>query len=465
MHTDEAVNASIVADGLDGSGYRYDPRDRHGPSLYYLCAPICAALGVHRLADMEAWQLRLGIALVSAASLAPLALILGTGEAVLASAALLAFGAPFLFYGRYALHEPILVFATFLAIGSGWRFWTTGRLSWAMLLGSSLALAQCTKETAVIGFAAAAVALAICRLHGPTRRAFGQARAGSLTRSRLGRGAALAIACGLAVAVAGYSSLGQHPQGLLDAVRAIPLQIDRASGQGHAKPWSTYLQWLLEPSPLALPWFGWTLAILASVGAASAFSTGTEPLVRFLCFLALATLALYCAIPYKTPWLILNIVAPLALVAGHGAARLWALCGQSLARRILAGGLAALALGLMLRESYRLCFAYTEEPHNPFAYSPSAPDLNRLASTLSSFSRGGKEPVVYVAATDYWPLPWYLRKIHSVGFWNQLPSDLACDVLITSPDLAPQAEARLGGAWRREYFGLRSDVLVFLYHR
>jgi hypothetical protein len=73
--------------------------------------------------------------------------------------------------------------------------------------------------------------------------------------------------------------------------------------------------------------------------------------------------------------------------------------------------------------------------------------------------------VIEVAAGDYWPLPWYLRRFPNVGYWDHVPAQLQGEVLIASPDEAGAAEARLGPGWRREFYGLRSDVLIFLYTR
>ena len=35
MHNDEAVNAIKFGKLWEGSGYKYDPNEHHGPSLYY----------------------------------------------------------------------------------------------------------------------------------------------------------------------------------------------------------------------------------------------------------------------------------------------------------------------------------------------------------------------------------------------------------------------------------------------
>jgi len=470
MHTDEAVNAVIVGDMLAGQTYRYDPHDHHGPAFYYLTAPLCRALGARTLADMDAWQIRAGAALASSAILLLLGLLPEEASgATLGAALFFALGAPFVFYGRYAIHESLLVFATMLAVGAGWRFWRTARLRWAALAGFGLGLAECTKESAVATAAAIIAALAFCSWQAPTRRMWVACRAAELTFARRRTGAILAAAIFLAISLIFYSSMGRNPAGLRDAVRAFSYLSARAvGGAGHQKPWWTYLAWLARPTPLCPPWFGWLLLSCATAGAVRSFTGGrSAPLMRFFSLLSILLLVGYSATPYKTPWLMLNFLAPLAVVAGYGLVGGW----QSLSGRLRfpAGAVAACLAGLLLaRETHRLCFQYTDDPLNPYAYSPTSPDLERLPvrlDQLAATSPQGRNILIQVAADDYWPLPWYLRKFPRVGYWSQLPASLEGDVLVTSPDEAAAAEAALGPGWHREFFGLRADVLILLYTR
>ena len=51
VHTDEADNASILGDMLEGKPYRYDPVHRHGPTLYFATYPWVCACGARALRD------------------------------------------------------------------------------------------------------------------------------------------------------------------------------------------------------------------------------------------------------------------------------------------------------------------------------------------------------------------------------------------------------------------------------
>ncbi len=470
VHTDEAVNAVIVGGMLAEQTYRYDAHDHHGPAFFYLTAALCRVTGARSLADLEAWQLRASAALVSAATLLVLGLLPEeTTGALLGPALFFALGAPFVFYGRYAIHESLLVFATMLAIAAGWRFWRTGRLGWAGLAGFGLGLAACTKESTVATAAAIALALALSSWHAPTRRLWLAGKAASLTTQRGRAGAVIAAAVVLATMLLFFSSMGRNPTGLRGSIRAFSYLSARAvGGAGHQKPWWTYLAWIAKPDPLCPPCFAWILLVCAIWGAARSFTvSGNAPLTRFFAILGAILFVTYSATPYKTPWLMLDFLAPVVIVAGYGlASGLQIVAGGSL--RAVSIAAACFISVLFAWETHRLCFQFTDNPLNPFAYSPTSPDLARLTARLdrlASASPRGRNLLIRVAASDYWPLPWYLRKFPRVGYWGHLPARVEGDVLLASPDEAGAADAMLGPGWHSEFFGLRADVLILLYTR
>jgi uncharacterized protein (TIGR03663 family) len=465
MHTDEAVNAAIVGDLLSGGSFHYDPRDRHGPSLFYVEAGLGRLTGARSLAQLETWQLRAAPALAGAATVAVASLLLTLSEGAVFAALCLALGAPFVFYGRYAIHETLLVLAFLGFLGAGWRWWLTGRGTWVIAAGFCAGLALATKESAPVLLAATAVASAVCWLHRPTRRQWLGCRAPSQRFAALGT----AVATALLLAVAFYASFGANPQGVLDFLHSFHTLSGRAlAGEGHEKPWWTYAAWLLRPTPIAWPWCGWFILAGAAWGIRCAFRPDRlAPHIRLLAVLSVVLAVLYSLVPYKTPWLVLDFLVPLALVAGHGigdiVGRLRVLLGEAGA----VGSALLLAL-LLTRETDLACFRHPIEPLNPFSYSPTSPDAARLAERVARIAASlpqGQDIVIEVAGADTWPLPWYLRKFPHVGYWTVLPKDVVGDIVIVSPDAAAEADSRLGPGWTREYYGLRADTLVLLYSK
>ncbi len=60
MHGDEAVQAEKFRELWQGTGYKYDPNEFHGPTLPYLTAASAWLQGGGRFADMDETTLRLG---------------------------------------------------------------------------------------------------------------------------------------------------------------------------------------------------------------------------------------------------------------------------------------------------------------------------------------------------------------------------------------------------------------------
>ena len=457
VHTDEAVNASILGDMLEGKPYRYDPVDRHGPTLYFATYPWVRACGARTLRDLEAWQLRAVPAVFGAALLAAVFLLRpGVPAAALLAAALwLGAGAPFVYYGRYWIHETLFVLLTFVAIGAAWRYLRTGRLAWTIAAGLAVGGLVATKETAVLTLAAALAGLAGVRL-----------AAGPLSLpAGWGRGAALAFAAAALAAALLFASFGRNLGGPADAARSLVHAFARAAGQGHEKPWSAYLGWLIRPGIRSAPWCGWTLGLFGCAGALAAWRRRREARAPF--FLLLFTLALavlYCAIPYKTPWLELNALAPAAVLAGLGLVRLGGLAPPRL-RTGLTASLALLVACSLGAETERLCFRFPADPGNPLAYSPTSPDIRRLEARVEHLTAGlgPNSRIVAVVGSDIWPLPWYLRRCPQVGYWPELPGTPAPALVVSSAGQAERVARALGPGWTPELYGLRSEVLAVLF--
>ena len=492
MHTDEAVNGYITGQLLAGENYHYDPRDRHGPALYLAALPIAKTAGAKKLADLSEFTVRLVPVIWGA-----LTILLFAGVATQAGivsaifAALLFVVAPLtVYYNRYFIHETLFVAATLALMLSGWRTLENKSNKAAVAAGLSAGFMLACKETALLHFAAFGVAglwWMFVRREAIDRR--------GLHWRALIRCGLIALAAFVILVLALYTWGGQHWQGPLDLIRAIPRFASRASGEGHEKAFGYYFKLLAGGA-------GWTVLVFSIFGVIVAFQKGrsrfsnrdfkiqsseknlkseradkTSPissfssrrapallLVQLLSIYGIVITLLYSAIPYKTPWLALNLWLPISLVAGFGFAVLW----EKFCNRIGKTGLllvALLILAALGRDTWKWCFQKPADERNPYAYSHTGEDLLRLPERLNELIAERKitaEPVIAVVAKDPWPLPWYLRKFSKVGFWqpgqNPGPSDFYITSLEATEKLAPQLEN-----WRPEFFGVRPEVLILLW--
>lgn len=480
LHTDEAVHAAKLGILLDTGAYTYDPREYHGPTLYYFSLPFVALSGARGYAEIaSAVPLRLAPALFGTALvLLPLLLLDGIGRrAALLAGALAALSPAFVFYSRYAIQEVLFVFFTWAAVGCAWRYLQRPGAGWAAAAGAAVGLMQATKETSVIAYvcAVAAAGLAVVAAHGLERQ-HREPRAAVRPRH-----VALAAAVAVAVAVLVLSNFLRNPQAALDMFRAYSTYLGRAgTGDGHGTgagahvhPWHYYLRLLAFSRQGRGPWWSEGMILgLALIGMAPALRPALAPfanrhLVRFLVLFTLSQAVVYSVIPYKTPWNMLVFLYGFVVLAGVGGVvildRLPGWWWKAAALALLATG--AWHLGV---QSWRASFTWHADPRNPYVYGHTSTNLLRLVERVEGLAavhpRGREMPVQVVApGDDYWPLPWYLRRFTNVGFYSATPETLAAPVIITAPALAGQTEERLGEGYVQEFYGLRPDVLLTIF--
>ncbi|HOX58507.1 MAG TPA: TIGR03663 family protein [Candidatus Paceibacterota bacterium] len=473
MHNDEAVNAVKFGQLWKGGGYKYDHNEHHGPSLYYATFALSRLTGAPEDFDrFTETRLRLTTVLVGVGLILLLLLVAdGLGKNATVWAGLFTAISPaMVFYSRYYIHEVLLVCFTFLAIAAGWRYWRSRKVGWALLAGAGVGGMHATKETFVITLAAGGVALGLNELW----NRWLDASAAPATRPRV-KFSHLAAALGawLAVALLLFSSLFTNAAGPLDSVRTYLPWLQRAAGASpHIHPWHFYLHRLfcfhVAKGPV---WSEAIILALAFVGAWAAFvrrglADGSANFVRFLALYTFALTTAYSLISYKTPWCLLNFWHGMILLAGIGAA--W-LVGKARRRilRILLTLLLLAGSGHLAWQAVLANGAYAADRRNPHVYSHTSPDLLKLVRQVEALAQvhpQGRQMLVKVMASDgdYWPLPWYLRNLKQVGWWDHLELEQYAPVMIVSAQLHAGLDEKQTHVMVR-YFELRPQVFLELY--
>lgn len=461
MHTDEAVNAYIVGNLLAGESFRYDPHDRHGPTLYLLAKPVVQLCGARTFSDLTETQVRLTPVIVSSI----MVLLFGAGVemfgfgACLIAALLFALAPLPVYYGRYFIHESLFVAATLGLIWAGGRTVKTRSLLAAALAGFCAGLMLATKETAVIHFFALAVA-GMCGWVWNARRSATRPSARTL-RQKNWLCCSVALGIFVLTTVLLFTWFGHNWAALGDLVRAMPHFAKRAEGAGHEKPFWYYIPLLGG---------GWSGAVLlaAAIGGLviSIVDFAREKVFSPLFFNSLYGMlvaAIYGIIPYKTPWLALNIWLPMSLLIGVAVTRIWKMLERSPARWSLIVP-AALVIGATARDVDNRVFRFAADENNPYAYAHTVEDLLRLPPRLEQLATEEHlvSPRIAVVAADPWPLPWYLRKFSQVGFWQPGQETGPADFFITAPEAAEKLADKLHNC-RPEFFGVRPEAVIILW--
>ncbi len=286
----------------------------------------------------------------------------------------------------------------------------------------------------------------------------------------------IGLATCAAVAVLFYSSFLTRPGDILGPLRAAPTYLERGVDPAdHVHPWHYYLGILAWSSSGGLTWTEALVLGLAAVGAVTAWRRPdpTAPLAafwgRFLTGNAALSLALFSAIPYKTPWNLLPFLAATIVAAGIGVAALARASAWRGFPALLAGVLAVGSAHLGW-QAWRAAVVYAADPRNPYVYSQTVPDAVRMAArirALAALHGDGPNMLVQVIAPPHeqWPLPWYLRAMPHVGYWpaaGDVPV-LTAPVIVGSMGNTEALDAVLGDRYVSEFFGVRPDVLVTLY--
>jgi uncharacterized protein (TIGR03663 family) len=446
MHADEANQAVKLGELVEHGRYAFDPRDHHGPTLYYFARPSARLRSETTLATLTETTVRLVPALAGTLGvllLWVLATPLGRWPA-LAAAALMAVAPASVYYSRYFVQETLLVTFTLAALVCAQRWWRHGHPLWALASGACFGLMQATK--------ASAPAFALCAVTAMLLVA--SARPAS---SRLRRDFYLALVAALLVAALFYSSFGSHWRGLVDAFATYASGASRAAnGSGHEKQWWYYLSLFGWHREGGLLWQQLAFSLLAAAGLIVAFAQ-RQKFLRWAAFYTALVVITLSLTPYKTPWHAVHLVPGFALLAAGALA--------ALPFRPLGVAVAGCVLALQLTQTNLAAFLRPADARNPFAYVHSSPDVRKIPSLAAAAFARTPAGVVRIISEEYWPIPWYLRTLppSSIGYWSAPPADCDGALVIASANHAPAVRARLRGNYQESYLGLRPGFLCVVF--
>ena len=249
----------------------------------------------------------------------------------------------------------------------------------------------------------------------------------------------------------------------MDSFRAyLPWTEKGFEGSGHEKPWPYFLRLLLTFEPAAL--------VAAALGGVNAFWR-RNPFGIFCAVWWVGQLAAYSAIPYKTPWLAMNVVLPMILCAGAlfgdvGDMARRPLPGTARAVLAAAGLLAAITAAWTASRAVDVAFLRHDDERLGLVYVQAPRELRDLIALIeetAARSGEGKAIAIRFYTGNRWPLPWYLRDYTDVLWGKEVPADPSGDVLICDPAGEKELRSRLPGKYRRREITLRPRVKLVVF--
>ena len=476
MHADEANQAVKLGELIEAGDYAFDPRDHHGPTLYYAALPIAWLRGEHSLAALSEKTVRLVPALFGTLNVVLLILVGaalgrdfgGSGRTsdfgsrhraapttwpALAAGAFLALSPPSVYYSRYFIQETLLVTFTLGTVVALQTWWRTGLTRWAIAAGASVGLMQATKASTPLFLLLLALAWLLTR-----------SRARPLTR-RPRRDFAFGVLGALLTAGLLYSSFGTHPSGLRDALGVYTHALTRFGAEaaltGHEKPGWYYLKlfgWYREGG---LVWHQLAFSALALAGFVVAWAR-RDAFLRGVALYALGIIGVFSFFAYKTPWHVVHFIPALALLAAAALAAI----ARLRTGRAVAAAFALIVIATLYQQTGRVAFLRPADQRNPYAYVHSSSDVLKfrpLADATLAARPEGANRSIHVISEEYWPLPWYLRGLPRVGYHTTPPENCDGALVIVSNAQADAVRARLRGNYRETFLGLRPGFVCVLF--
>lgn len=485
LHHDEGVNGNFLVRLVREGHYQYDPENYHGPSLYYFAAIIpwitrvLFGSSARETYGLTTFTIRLIPVLFGLGTIGLVFLLrrrLGT-VATLAAALMLAVSPGAVYLSRYFIHETLFVFFTLGIVVAGLRFYDERNPSYLIPAFASAALLFATKETAMIsaGVLLIALLLSLAYMHFnrkitayPRSKRYTSAGISDIV-DEMGGTASLMASVGMAIIVfialyvLFYSSFFTNYKGINDSLQTFAVWT-KTGRVAHVHPPSTYLNWLLKiESPLLF---------LGAIGAIFAVLKPRNAFAVFCALWAFGLIAAYSLIPYKTPWLILNFLVPLALISGHA---IQSIFEMDHGQWRLVAAIMVFAIGVASYQAIDLNFVNYDNDNEKYVYvyahtTRGMLDLVKQVEHIAQENAGGLTGITIVSP-DYWPLPWYFRNFSRVGYFGRMAATSE-PIIIANENQKEEVEANYGEVYEQVpsnqeggSFELRPGVKLLLYQR
>ena len=486
LHHDEGVNGNFLVRLVREGAYQYDPENYHGPTLYYFASLIPWTVkllfgsSVRDTYGLTTFNIRLVTALFGLGTIGLVFMLrrrLGT-VATLAAGLMLAVSPGAVYLSRYFIHESLFVFFTLGIVVAGVKFYDERNPTYLIPAGASAALLFATKETAMISAGVLIIAFVLTLLYMRFDRKV--MRPSSARRGRESEGLSglieelggranvifplgIAVVVFLALYLLFYSSFFTNAKGINDSLQTFAVWT-KTGRQAHVHPALMYLTWLVR---IEAP-----LLFLGTIGAGIVVLKPRRSFALFSALWAFGLIAAYSLIPYKTPWLMLNFVLPLALIAGHAIQAIYEMDHGQLR---LVSVIFLVAIGIATYQSIDLNFVNYDNDDEKYVYvyahtTREALDLVHQVEQIAK-ETNGPTTGISIISPDYWPLPWYFRNFSHVGYFGRMAASSE-PMIIANENQKDEVDRNFGELYRQVEskspggsFELRPGVKLLLYVR
>jgi uncharacterized protein (TIGR03663 family) len=453
-HFDEGINGWFVDQMRSTGFYRYDPENYHGP-LYFYILFVFLSFGGRSL-----WALRLPAVIASIGAVwVALRFERFFGRvAAWVGALAMAVSPAAIFYGRYAIHESWVVLSLMILALGLLGLWKEGSKRDLAMVFAATTMLLLLKETAVIHLACFGLA-AVCLIL--WQKVLPSSPAEPLVKRRWEyRDAGVFLGLSLLALLFFYSGTFLNWQGIPDFFRAYGKWLHTGVGAGgHEKTDCQFgsfrfLNWYWLALMARYEW-----PSLLGLFFAVRLVWPAPAMLRYVAIYGMGVLAAYSIVPYKTPWCIISILWPFALLFGAGIGEL---ISTGLPKIAVAAFTAIMLLASVLL-GIRLNFSHFTDPNEPYVYVQTQPGIKVITEPLLGLA--AKDPRCHdltgaILLESYYPLPWILGDFSKIGYYgkNEEPVKLDADFVTALSSRDREIQQKLVGPYLKRRFLLRDSM-------
>lgn len=435
LHHDESIHAHGSWVLFTTGSYHYDPT-YHGPLLYYLSA-------VAFLVEDSDFTARLPVALAGVSLvLVAFALRRTLGERSAWWTGLLATVSPlYLFYGRF-LRQDLLEVATASAAAVMVLRAVRGRPRAWVWAGVWAGLALATTEVAYVTAALVGLTWLTLAMGSGLRQAV-PATLRWLWGFRFG--IAAAVATTILVAIPLYTVGFSHVRDWDFPLRAVSYWWGQHTVERVWGPWWHYLPRLALYE---------LLPIVAAVLWVVRRRRRLHRLELALLVFGLESVAMYCYLGEKVPWLAVHQVWAFLPLAGCQLARTFGAHGRWWSRAV-----AGVALALTTTTALVANFVLPEisprrDRVEALHYVQTCPEVKEVVAEGAALAAAGADPAAVVVGEAGWPLTWYWRRVPV--WWQEPEPGMRPPLVLCDPGQEAAVRRSVGPGYDGEQIPLRA---------
>ncbi|HVK60721.1 MAG TPA: flippase activity-associated protein Agl23 [Bdellovibrionales bacterium] len=454
-HFDEGINGNFVFRMWSDGFYRYDPNNFHGPLYFYILQLAETVFG------FGIFGYRFATGLLSLAII----YIIGShrrfvGNSALWAAAVYAVSPASVFYSRYAIHETLFILSH-VAFAFGYLLWREERSNkaWAWM-AAAVVTAVTTKETFFIFFGTWAIAIFVDQFATKLFKLKVTAEPTPPKASPVSERVAINLVAAF-VTLALFTGFFMNLQGAQDMFTALMIWTKTGTGAtGHEKEFRYWIDLMNR--------YEWPF-LVALVLTPVVYFRARSRAMRLFTLVGFGTWLAYSLIPYKTPWLILNILWPLSFVFG------FLICGRARwleewlpKKYYLVRLLFIVALLFTMVSSIRMTmwlnFDHYNDLKEPYVYVQTTDQFKVVMDTISALVEKRPEErgmSLAVLNQDPWPMPWVLSRFPRLSWGKAGTTPLAgFDVVLADASDTAVVESGLQGRYLIMPFQIRDAYQI-----